>query len=111
LRSFLKRLRGVADALFEVCKYPLLIALFGFDATFVIPLCLFSASMYGYYAVGGMVLFQAPVIFLLVREVIRQMRALPQSEAWETNPERWQKVVEEYVDLVVKSRENDENDA
>jgi len=96
-------LQAVVSFLKDVLHYPLLLAMFGFNAVAVIPASIGVGIVYfGALWPVPVILFQAPAITLIAREAIRQMKSMPPSESFETSPERFVEALKEFVADVKK---------
>ncbi len=90
-----------------VFKYPLLVALFGFDAFVLIPVTVMTIPMIGLAGVGIILLGQFPVIFFVAREAYRKTRLQPGADKWETSPEKWTSTLEAYIKQAKENKEEE----
>ncbi|RLC85257.1 MAG: hypothetical protein DRJ03_12195 [Chloroflexi bacterium] len=99
--------RNIIEALLTILKYPVLLSLFALDVIVVIPSCFFMVFPEFGFVIGFAVLIgsQAPIIYIIVKEIWRQLHMLPMSEAWETTWENWNEAIDYWVQL---NKSNDE---
>jgi hypothetical protein len=95
-----KRLREIYDDLSTVLKWPLLVALFGFNAFFVIPLSVLSIGKYGVVGLGFLFAAESPAIFLVAHEAWRRWQLEPATDRWETSSEKWNEAFNDYVKMI-----------
>jgi len=95
-----------------VLHYPLLLGLFMLDITVVLPATIFYGGLYFHNIFLGLALLpitQLPITIMVAREIVRQSRLKPLSEAWETSPEKWRKTLDEYVASFKKGKGDENN--
>ena len=103
-----KALKQLLKEIHADLKWTVYLALFSWDLMLLLAALCFAPRFGVLATIGSAFLSQSVVIFILVREVIRLLRSLPQSEAFETDPERWNKALSEYVDSMKEKKENTE---
>lgn len=98
--QFYRRIRELFSDISTVLSFPMKLALFGFQVTGGLLLAIGYGIMnnWGCYTPLLLVIGFSPELFLVAREVYRQIHSLPPSEAFETSPERWSKAFQEYAD-------------
>ena len=47
---------------------------------------------------------ESPIVYMVVKEALRQTKQLPMTESWETSPEKWKKAFDEYKNIVESKR-------
>jgi len=108
LRKQLSELEHSAHYLVEienVLQYPLLyVSLFALDVYFVLPFGVLSVAVYGALGVLFLVASQAPIIYMVAKKAWRELHMLPMGDSWETSPERFNKVFNEYVESAKKRK-------
>jgi hypothetical protein len=106
VKQAFKALQKLIKEIHADLKWTVYLALFSWDIYLLLGALCFGPK-YGVLAtIGFALLSQSVVIFILVREVIRLLRSLPQSEAFETDTERWNRALSEYVDSIKEKKEN-----
>ncbi|RLC85625.1 MAG: hypothetical protein DRJ03_11145 [Chloroflexi bacterium] len=102
-----KVFRDLFDGLATVLKYPVLLALFALDVVVIIPFCFFVGfpQLGLTFGLGVLLASQTPIIYLIAKEIWRQLHMLPMSEAWETTWEQWQEALEYFINLDKNSKE------
>jgi hypothetical protein len=88
----------VVDAAWTVLRYPLLLAGAAIELVMV-PFAAF-ALIGSWGALRSLMFFlicDSPLLYVFGREIWRQLRSLPESEAFETRPERWDQALAEYI--------------
>ncbi len=103
------RLKELSDFLFTVLKWPLLVALFGFNAFAVIPFAVLSIAKFG--AIGFILLIAAesPIFILAIREAWRKWNLKPAVDRWETSQEIWNEALNDYVKMLDSKSENNQS--
>lgn len=95
-----RRLREMWDGLSTVLKWPLLVALFAFNAFVVIPFGVMGITKFGFVGFILLVMAESPMFFLAAREAWRQWKLQPATDRWETSAEKWAEALEDYVRMV-----------
>lgn len=90
-------LKTIFSDMAMVLKFPLLVAAFWIQCAWIFA-CLCLTGLYGYWAIGLMIVGLSPVTFIVAKEAWRIYNLLPPSEAWETTSEQWSKTFTEYVE-------------
>ncbi|MCJ7634110.1 hypothetical protein MUP77_17200 [Candidatus Bathyarchaeota archaeon] len=76
-------------------EWVLILTYLGFNFSVLIPWSfIYGVTAYGYYFPLLILATQAPIEYYIIREIIRQIRSLPQSEAFEISQERWNKALD-----------------
>lgn len=96
--------KELPEIIFTVLRYPLLLALLGFNCAVVIPVFIVGAAVYGFISIGLLLLVESPAIYYVVREAMRQVKMLPMSETWETSPEKWNQALQDFAGMVNKKK-------
>jgi len=99
----LDRLAKALDTVMEALSTPLKVALV-FLYMLLMLFWLFTIRLYGYYPVVGLAISQIPVVFLVVKEIRRQMHLLPKTEGFELNSEQMDEAIQEYVGMIKRKR-------
>ena len=94
----------ILDVIVESLNVPLKVGLFFLNMLIMLFLLL-SIRFYGYYPVLGIILTEAPVAYLVLKEVWRQVHSLPKLDGFELSSERMDEAIQDYVQLV-KRRKN-----
>lgn len=98
--AIIATLKEIPDMVFVALKYPVLLALFGLNGCLGIPLFIFGLAMYGPIVIPLFLVAESPLIYMIGKEALRQIKQLPMSESWETSPEKWKKTFDEYKSMV-----------
>lgn len=96
----IETLKEVPDVIYVALKYPVLLAIFGFNGSVVIPLLIVGLAKYGPIVIPLFLVAESPIIYMVVKEALRQIKQLPMTESWETSPEKWKKAFDEYKNMV-----------
>jgi hypothetical protein len=99
----LDRLAKALDTVIEALSTPLKVALV-FLYTLLMVFWLFTIRLYGYYSAVGLAISQVPIVFLVVKEIRRQMHLLPKTEGFELNSEQMDEAIREYVEMIERKR-------
>jgi hypothetical protein len=99
----LEWLTKIIDVIVESLNVPLKVALF-FLNMLIMLFFLLSIRYYGYYPVLGIILTEAPVAYLVIKEVWRQVHSLPKLDGFELSPERMDEAIRDYVQLVKRQK-------
>jgi len=101
-RSRLSTYRNrVVDAACTVLRYPLLLAGVAIEMVMVPSVAFALIGSWG--ALRSLMLFltcDSPLLYVFGCEIWRQLHSLPESEAFETSPERWNQALTEYINDV-----------
>ncbi len=99
----MSRLKKIVLATVEVLRIPVIVTLV-FENMLVTWFWLYAASMYGYYAFLGLVISEAPIIYVVVKEIRRRDSLPPRSEAFEMTTEQMERAIHEYEEMVKRKR-------
>jgi len=64
------------DMIRVALKYPVLLAIFGFNGSMVIPLPIVGLAKYGSIVISLFLVAESPIIYRVVKEALRQMKQL-----------------------------------
>lgn len=98
--AIIATVKEIPDMIFVALKYPMLLALFGLNVSVGVPLFIFGLAKYGPIVTPLFLVMESPLIYMIVKEALRQIKQLPMSESWETSPEKWRKAFDEYKSMV-----------
>ncbi len=97
----IRTLKEVPDVICVALKYPVLLAIFGHNGSVVIPLFIVGLAKYGPIVIPLFLVAESPVIYMVVKEALRQKKqVLMMTESWNTSPEKWEKALDEYKNMV-----------
>jgi hypothetical protein len=97
-----KLLKEIIEALSTVLLWPILVALFGFNAFVLIPVSVMSIARYGILGFALLIAVQSPIFALAIREAWRKWKIMPAVDKWETSEEIWKEALDDYVKMVEK---------
>lgn len=108
MSKVLRILREMPEIIYTAFKYPVLLMVFGLNASVVVPLFVVGLATHGPIVIIPFLAAESPIIYMIAKETMRQLKQLPMSESWETSPEKWRKAFEDYKDMV-ENQKNDKN--
>jgi len=73
----IETLKEVPDMIYVALKYPVLLAIFGFNGSVVLPLLIVGLAKYGPIVVPLFLVAESPIIYMVVKEALRQIKQLP----------------------------------
>lgn len=100
-----KLMRQIIEVFSTVLFWPLLVALFGFNAFVIIPVSIMSIAKYGVLGFVLVIAAQSPVFALAIREAWRRWKLMPAFDRWEISPEIWKEALNDYIKMVDKEAE------
>jgi len=100
----IETLKEIPETIYVALKYPVLLAMFGLNASVAIPLFIVGLAKYGLIVIPLFLIAESPIIYMVINEALRQIKQLPMSESWETSPEKWKKAFDEYKSMVERKR-------
>jgi hypothetical protein len=96
-------LEKMLDVVVESLSVPLKVGLFFLNMLFVL-FCLFTIRFYGYYPVLGILLAEAPIAYIVLKEIWRQVHMLPKMDGFELSSERMDSAIGDYVRMVKRRK-------
>ena len=106
--GIIRTLKEIPETIYIALKYPALLAMFGLNVSVAIPLFIVGLAKYGLIVIPLFLIAESPIIYMVIREALRQIKQLPMSESWETSPEKWKKTFDEYKNMVENKKTNKE---
>lgn len=97
------RLAGIVAAVMEALDVPLKVALVSLNML-VLLFWLFAIGLYGYYPILGLIVSEMPIVYLVAKEVRRQVHIPPKKEGFDLNSEQMDRALEEYVEMIQEKR-------